>query len=75
MRDYKKIMNQCDGCRTGSDTKQSQWGTLHVDRLGRAFMACVAELYTEAAFEQFERQREDAVTIQREMVRGLDDAE
>jgi hypothetical protein len=41
------MINQCDGCRSKSPTKLSQFsGSLvHVDKLGRAFMFCEAHLY------------------------------
>jgi hypothetical protein len=41
LQEAKPEMNQCDGCRTQSEIKDG----LHVDRYGKAFMACEKGMY------------------------------
>lgn len=48
------MINQCDGCMSGADTKLSSFSgsLMHVDKLGRGFMFCVAEMYSAQETEQ-----------------------
>ena len=43
------MMNQCDGCQQGADTKPGQFDgfPMHIDRYGRGFMTCQREKYAE----------------------------
>lgn len=53
-------INQCDGCMSGADVKTGHWGgLLHIDRLGKPFMACVAEMYKDKPAVEVSTETED----------------